>query len=228
MKKALFYLELCFVIGAIAYVVLRSFRNEQPNPESPAQEETTTKAEALKEAFQEGDLIFQTSLSGQSQAIQLATRSPYSHCGIIFKEEGKFYVFEAIQPVSRTPLERWIARGKQGKYVVKRLKKSDLDTNPKTIMEMKSLAKSFLGRPYDSYFEWSDENMYCSEYIWKIYQQTTGLELGRLQKLGDFDLSHPIVQKKLKQRYGANVPLEEKVISPAAIFESALLESVSL
>src|SRR5437016_1986874 len=39
-----------------------------------------------KNEIRTGDIIFQTSLSSQSKAIQLATHSEYSHCGIIFKE----------------------------------------------------------------------------------------------------------------------------------------------
>jgi len=50
-----------------------------------------------KTGIQNGDLIFQTSLSGQSRAIQLATESKYSHCGIIYKEGSEFYVFEAVE-----------------------------------------------------------------------------------------------------------------------------------
>jgi hypothetical protein len=33
--------------------------------------------------FRNGDIIFHTSTSDQSKAIQLATNSRYSHCGII-------------------------------------------------------------------------------------------------------------------------------------------------
>ncbi len=36
--------------------------------------------------FQNGDIIFQTSTSGQSKAIQIATGSKYSHMGIIYKQ----------------------------------------------------------------------------------------------------------------------------------------------
>jgi hypothetical protein len=32
-----------------------------------------------------GDIIFQTSLSDQSVAIQAATKSPYSHLGIVYE-----------------------------------------------------------------------------------------------------------------------------------------------
>ena len=65
-----------------------------------------------KNIIQDGDIIFHTSLSNQSKAIQLATKSKYSHCGIIYKLNDKYYVFEAVQPVKLTSLDDWIARGK--------------------------------------------------------------------------------------------------------------------
>ena len=61
---------------------------------------------ALDTRLHEGDLIFHTSLSAQSQAIQLATHSPYSHCGLLYKTNGEWQVFEAVQPVKLTPLAR--------------------------------------------------------------------------------------------------------------------------
>ena len=54
--------------------------------------------------LREGDLIFHTSQSAQSQAIQLATHSPYSHCGLLYKAHGEWQVFEAVQLVKLTPL----------------------------------------------------------------------------------------------------------------------------
>ena len=52
------------------------------------------------------------------------------------------------------------------------------------------------------------------------------MKLGKLQKLKDFDLSNPTVQAKLKERYGKNVPLNETVISPQAVFDAPGLETV--
>jgi hypothetical protein len=71
-----------------------------------------------------GDLIFQTSLSRQSKAIQVSTKSKYSHCGLVFRKENdtiNWFVLEADQLVKWTPLEKWITRGKDGKFVIKRL-----------------------------------------------------------------------------------------------------------
>jgi hypothetical protein len=62
--------------------------------------------------------------------------------------------------------------------------------------------------------------------VWKIYKRGLGIELGALKKLQSFDLSHPVVKKKLKERYGNNIPLNENVIAPQGIFDSALLETI--
>src|SRR5882757_2605456 len=58
------------------------------------------------ERLSDGDIIFQTSTSRQSKAIQLATHSKYSHMGILFHNPNMFYqdpngwsVFEAVGPV---------------------------------------------------------------------------------------------------------------------------------
>ena len=62
----------------------------------------------------DGDIIFQTSLSSQSEAIQIVTHSKYSHMGMLYKNGTEIYVLEAVQPVKLTPLKKWIARGKDG------------------------------------------------------------------------------------------------------------------
>lgn len=177
-------------------------------------------------SIKNGDLIFQTSLSEQSKAIQIATKSKYSHCGIIYGKNGKFFVFEAVQPVKTTPLDEWIARGKNGHYVIKRIKNSDKILTAKTLKKMKKEGEKFKGKNYDLTFEWSDDQIYCSELIWKIYQRATGIEIGKLEKLGDFDLTNEAVKKKMKERYADKIPLNETVISPAAIFNSELLITV--
>jgi uncharacterized protein YycO len=173
-----------------------------------------------------GDLIFQTSLSRQSKAIQLATKSKYSHCGLIYKDGKDFYVFEAVQPVKLTSLDKWIARGLDGKFVIKRLKNADQVLTLSVIEKMKEVGDQFKGKNYDLTFEWSDDKIYCSELIWKIYQRATGLEIGRLQKLKDFDLTDKAVQAKMKERYGDKIPMDETVISPIAIYDSELLMTV--
>lgn len=166
-------------------------------------------------------------MSGQSYAIQLATKSKYSHVGILFEKDGEMMVYEAVQPVRISELDEWISRGDDNHYVVKRLKNAEDKLTPKILEEMKSEATKHLGKNYDLYFGWSDERIYCSELVWKIYYRTLGIEVGEPQLLKEFDLSHPVVKKKLKERYGNDIPYDEKVISPGAMFESEVLEVVT-
>jgi hypothetical protein len=156
----------------------------------------------------------------------LATKSEYSHCGIIYLKNGEYQVYEAVQPVKHTPLKKWISKGIKGKFAIKRLKKADSVLTTKTLRKMKNLGNLFLNRDYDITFEWSDDKIYCSELVWKIYHRATGMRVGELQRLRDLDLSSEIVKKIMKERYGNNIPLDEIVISPVAIYESGLLELV--
>jgi hypothetical protein len=176
--------------------------------------------------FKDGDIIFQTSLSSQSLAIQAATKSKWSHMGIIFFIKGNPYVFEAASVVTLTPLKAWINRGKGRNYAVKRLREREKYITASTLIEMKRNVKAFQGRSYDSLFDWSDKQMYCSELVWKVYYQSLGLRLAELQSLRDFDLRPAIVRKKLKERYGKHIPYDEPVISPEQIFQSDLLVTV--
>lgn len=176
--------------------------------------------------LQDGDIIFHTSTSSQSRAIQAATHSKYSHMGIIYQKDNKYYVHEAIQPVKLTPLQDWIKRGKGRHYVVKRLINADKILIPDVLEKMKFEGTKYLGKSYDLYFEWSDERIYCSELVWKIYKNVLGIKVGKLQKFNEFDLSHPVVQAKLKERYGDKIPQDELVISPDQMFRSSLLETV--
>ena len=175
-----------------------------------------------------GDILFQISTSGQGKAIQLATNSPYSHCGILFRENNEWMVFEGVQPVKKTKLSEWIHRGDGQHYVSKRHKDAASLLTKEVKEKMKEEAKKLLGKNYDLTFEWNDDRIYCSELVYKIYQRGAGLSVGTLQKLKDFNLNSPVVGAKLKERYGKNIPLNETVISPGAIFaDSSLVEILS-
>ena len=173
-----------------------------------------------------GDLIFQTSRSGQSKAIQLATRSPWSHCGIIYVTGGDYYVYEASTQVKLSPLKRFIKKGDGRKFEVKRLKAADSLLTPENQRKLKAEGKRFDGKPYDSFFGWGDDRIYCSELIYKMYRNALGIEIGATRKLRDFDLNPPAVAAKLRERYGDSVPLKEVVIAPSDMYLDSDLVTV--
>lgn len=178
------------------------------------------------EKVKDGDIIFQSSKSKQCEAIRIATNSKFSHCGIIYIDKGKKYVYEAVQPVKITPLEEWIESGENNSYLVKRLKNAEKVLNSSTLKHMKDYGSKFKNKDYDIYFEWSDNKIYCSELVWKIYKNGANIELCNLERLKSFNLTNPKVKKILSERYGNKIPLEEKVVAPSQIASSPLLETI--
>lgn len=174
----------------------------------------------------EGDIIFHTSRSSQSIAVQRATGSRYSHMGIILFRNGSPMVYEAVQTVRYTPIQKWTARGEGGHYVVKRLVNAEQILNAEALAKLRRAAATFEGKPYDLTFEWSDDRIYCSELVWKIYERALGIRIGALQRLREFRLDDPAVRRKMQERYGTAVPMNEPVIAPGAMFNASNLTVV--
>lgn len=173
-----------------------------------------------------GDLIFQTSRSGQSRAIQLATRSPWSHCGIVYIKGGKPYVFEASTEVKLSPFRRFVRKGEGRRFEIRRLLSADSLLTAPNLRRLKAEGRRFDGRPYDSFFGWSGDRIYCSELVYKMYLNALGIRIGEIRKLEDFDLSHPAVRSLMAQRYGEAVPYGEPVIAPSDMHRDPKLFTV--
>lgn len=219
-KQKYIFLIITFALsfGLALFVAMKVFPNN-PFSKKKIENVAVNKVES-------GDIIFQTSQSPQCEAVRIATNSKFSHCGIIYNLNGKWFVFEAVQPVKLTPLDEWITHGKDNKYVVKRLKNAKTVLTPETLQKMENYSQQFDGKQYDAYFEWTDTKIYCSELVWKIYKNAAGIELSKLRELKDFNLSDTRVQKILKERYGNTIPLEEKVVAPSDLADSDLLITI--
>lgn len=172
-----------------------------------------------------GDILFISSGGAQGKAIELATKSKYTHVGMVFVENNKTYVYHAVEPVMKSSLGEFLAFSVDGKYVAKRLKQQNtLDEN--TNEKMREMATGLLGKHYDIYFNWKDDEWYCTEFVWKLYERNYKLEVGKLRPLKEFDLSSKEVKTIMKKRYGNKIPYNEKMISPQDMFDSPLLEEV--
>jgi hypothetical protein len=177
-------------------------------------------------ALQDGDIVFQTSMSTQSDALRIATASPYTHMGIVFVEDDGPIVLEAVGPVKLTPLGEWTRRGKDGRFVVKRLADARAVLTADAVARLRDAADRYTGKPYDAHFRWSDERIYCSELVWKVYKEATGVEIGDIQTFREFDLSDPVVSGKIEERFGDSIPMDEPVVTPASMFASKRLVTV--
>lgn len=176
--------------------------------------------------FKEGDILFQETGSEQGKAIKLATKSRYTHVGIVLSYNDELMILEAVGPVKKTAIKDFIKRGKNYHYVVKRLKNSESRLTLEKIAGLKESGEKFLGLPYDIYFGWKNDKIYCTELVWKMYKEVLGIEIGKLGKLKDFDLSSLTVRLLMFKRYGLNIPYDEPVIAPSTMFNSTELETV--
>ena len=116
-KKYLILVFICFTFVSFQFINNQSINDEK---------------------YKDGDIILQTSESEQCEAVRIATNSKFSHCGIIYIENGQTYVFEAVQPVKMTLLSEWIKQGKDNKFVVKRLKNADKVLTKSVVEKIKS------------------------------------------------------------------------------------------
>lgn len=100
----------------------------------------------------EGDIVFQSlPHSRLVDAIEGVTESPYSHCAIVAKQNGKWVVFEAFHNVEVTPLRTFIFRGRNLGFAVYRLKSEYQKHAANTIENV----KTYLGRPMTLATKWT-------------------------------------------------------------------------
>lgn len=202
MKKTLYILGIVLIVIALPFMQIVK--------------ETLTAETGPVSEVREGDVIFQTSQSQQSPLIQIGTRSKITHCGIIVMRGGKPYVLETLKTLVLTPLDKFIARGEDGKYWIKRSSKENINIK---------YAK-YLGRPYDLAFKFDNGRFYCSELVYDIYQKQLGIQLAEPRQVKDYLILFtdrlPKLKRAMKRR---GISKEQYAIAPVDIFNSKYLES---
>lgn len=176
----------------------------------------------------EGDIIFQTSQLPQHKMIQLITHSAWNHCGLVLADSTKnLVVLEAEQTVKEIPLKEWVSKGEKKHFVVFRLKNSGSILTKGILSKMKKITSWFLGKSADDQFNWSDDEMYGAELVYKVYFLTTGIKLAETKPLKSFDLSSVDVKEKLQDKFKGKIPVNEPVLFPQQLLESTWLTKIS-
>lgn len=146
--------------------------------------------------LQDGDLVFQTSTSNQSLAILTATASLYTHMGIVRAGHNGFVVLEAAGTVRETPLKDWARRGVMQRIAVYRHPNMPKET-AETILVT---AGSYKGKPYDPFFSFKNDAIYCSELPYLAYKQA-GMAIGKVQRLSELHFDNMLVRQLIKKRW---------------------------
>lgn len=173
----------------------------------------------------EGDILFQ-SLPNEPgmdlvDAIEGATESPYSHCGMVTRDGDEWIVLEAIGPVKETPLQDYIQRGRDNRFWAYRF---DEDKRKHIPVALKAMRED-LGKDYDPRYRFDSEHIYCSELIFRGWKAATGEDLGKVVTLGDlkWERYKPVIEAIEGQ---GNLPLDREMITPRDMAKAKGLKQI--
>lgn len=186
--------------------------------------------------LQTGDLVFQTSSSGQSAAVLAATGHPYTHMGIVRITAAGPVVIEAWSTVREVPLEAWMAQGDGGRITILR----DARLSDAQAGAMADAARGYLGWPYDIFFLFGNDGIYCSKLPWLAYQ-SIDLPLGDVQRFAELNIADAAVQGLIAARWQRDpvcaaqastaqdclsLLLDREMITPAAVAADPNLQMI--
>lgn len=169
----------------------------------------------------EGDILFQSLPHGDLvDTIEGVTQSEWSHCGILIRRDGTWYVAEAIGEVRYTPLYLWVVRGRASKVAAYRVK----ELPPDSSQALNSGVRALLGRPYDFRYAPEDDEIYCSELVYKVFDRSLGIRIGTWERLGD--LNWEPYEAVIRDMESGGLPLDRLMITPVGLTRSPLVEQV--
>jgi hypothetical protein len=174
-------------------------------------------------APQEGDVVFQSLPHGDLvDAIEGITHSPYSHCGVVLRnDKGQWVVIESIFNVHETPLFLWMMRGRGAGIAAYRLDEGHAALVP----EFKKNLLTYLGDNYDFEYDMSKaQGVYCSDLVYLAFEKTSGEKMGVLAKLGNLDCKP--YEHFIQTEQGGKLPLDRVMITPAALASAPQLHEV--
>jgi len=172
---------------------------------------------------EEGDVVFQSLPHGDLvDAIEGITKSPYSHCGVVLRNDmNQWVVIESIAYVHETPLFLWMLRGRSGGFTAYRFTAKYFVLLP----EFKKNLLSYMGRPYDFDYDMTqDQAVYCSDLIYLAFRKASGETMGNLEKLGDLDWKP--YEHFIQSEQGGRLPLDRVMITPASLARASQLHEV--
>ncbi len=122
--------------------------------------------------------------------------------------------------------DKWTTIGRDSLYCVKRLNDAEKVLTDSKLEGMRDVFAELEGRPYDIIFQWSDSMLYCSELVYKMFGRGAGIELGKIERFGDFHLENDTVQYFINLYFNEPPDLEEPVVTPVSLYNDTTLVTI--
>ena len=135
-------------------------------------------------------------------------------------------------------MSEWVLQGVAGRIAIKRFKNlSDSDAD-----KILSRAKFYYGRPYDFYFLFDKEAIYCSELVYYAFEEGAQISLGNIERVGDLRTQSTAVKNLIKERWKSypicldqgvdsyegcyDIVMNQNLITPSSVAEDSRLEII--
>ncbi|MEI6521115.1 MAG: YiiX/YebB-like N1pC/P60 family cysteine hydrolase [bacterium] len=134
-------------------------------------------AEAI---LQDGDIIFIRISNFLYKHVAETSCSWESHVGVVFRgEDDEWFVAESTIPVSKIkPLEMFIHKSENERFMVRRVRGGLTDDEK---ARLRTAAMSRMKKVYHLGFKYDSPRQYCSKFVYDIYREAIGKEVGYLQ-----------------------------------------------
>lgn len=176
--------------------------------------------------LQIGDIVFIRIDNFIFNHVAKATLSWTNHVGIIvgFKDD-EYWVAESTIPFSQIiPLSKFIARSKEGSFVISRLK-HPLNTNQK--IKIIQASKKRMGIFYDTGFNLKSRGQFCSRFVYEVIKESTGIELGQVEDFNSLLHHNPDYGLGFwKIWFLGLIPWQRLTVTPASQFNSNQLDLI--
>ncbi|WOO43559.1 YiiX/YebB-like N1pC/P60 family cysteine hydrolase [Rubellicoccus peritrichatus] len=177
--------------------------------------------------YQFGDIIFIRVDNFLYRRVAESSGSWTSHVGILYEHsEAGWVVAESRVPrCGYCPIDKFIARSRNGEYSVKRLNRSLTENECEA---MKVAIHERMGLFYHLGFNYDSKRQFCSKFVYEVYKEGTGLEIGHLETFKELLSNKPDYPLWFwKLWYFGRIPWARRTVSPGSQYTSKLLETVS-
>ncbi len=180
----------------------------------------------VKDDLKEGDIIFIAIPNMLYRQVARGTGSKASHVGIVIKNRhNEWIVAESAVPLSKySTYDDFLKRTENGWYCVRRLKTPITETQLKRIREE---CERRMGVLYHLGFKYHSGRLFCSKFVYDVYQSALGIEIGKLETFRDLFLKLPDTSLLFwRIWFFGLIPWSRVTITPASQMECDLLETI--